>query len=797
MKISYNWLKEYIDFDLSPEELKNKLTFAGIEVEAVIQLGEDLKQIKIARIIKREKHPAADKLSVCEVDDGEKILQVVCGAPNCDANQLVAFAPIGAQIGEFKIKKAKLRGVESYGMICSEQELGISDNHDGIMVLPEDAPLGENLASYLHLEDTVYDVEITPNRPDLLGMIGVARDLSALLNLKLKLPEIEISENEKNIQTALTLRNEVPKLCTRYTARVIRNVKITESPEWLKRKLISVGLRPINNVVDVTNFVMMEFGHPLHAFDLNKVEANTIVVRKAQKGEQLPALDENTYTLRENDIVIADVSKPIALAGIIGATNSHITSETTDIVIEAANFLYSSIRKTGGRLKISTDSSYRFERNLSDETADIVSRRAAQLILELAGGELLEGKLDSYPQPVSETVVALRPSRVKKILTINLTDEKIIEYLHSLGLELQKSENDNLFFRVPHFRKDLTREIDLIEEIIRLYGYNNVPQQLKLQHIMDKEKFFAKREIQDLLVNYGFSEVINWSFGNPEDLNLLRIPENDSRRNVVKIKNPLGNSFSIMRPTLIPDLLKNALFNLNHQERNQKLFEMNKVYTRQKGEKLATEKLQLTGLLTGKFNSIYWREKPRDVDFFDVKGIVENILEIIKLEKVEFGKSEEPFYQPGMAADVYVEGKFVGSFGKFDPKIAQNYEIEQPIFILDLCLQDMFSLRKKTVPEFHPIPKYPSVIRDFSFVISKNIKYSEIEKTIYGVHPKIIKNVVLFDEYAGKNIKEGFHSLALSIVFNSEQKTLTDDFVNKLSQKILGKLKNEFNIEMR
>jgi len=416
MKISYNWLKEYLDFDLSAEELQDKLTFAGIEVEAVIRLGEELKQIKIAKILKREKHPAADKLSVCKVDDGEGIKQVVCGAPNCDANQFVAFAPVGAQVGEFKIKKAKLRGVESFGMICSEQELGISDNHDGIMVLPQNAPLGKDLASFLHLEDTVYDVEITPNRPDLLGMIGVARDLSALLNLQLKLPEISISENEEKIEDTLKLENKIPKLCTRYTARVIKNLKIAESPDWLKKKLISVGLRPINNVVDVTNFVMMEFGHPLHAFDLNKLQANTIIVRNAENGEKLPALDENTYSLREHDIVIADVSKPIALAGIIGATNSHITSETTDIVIEAANFLYSSIRKTSGRLKISTDSSYRFERNMSDETTEIAGKRAAQLILEIAGGKLLRGKLDSYPQPVSENIVMLRPERVRKVL---------------------------------------------------------------------------------------------------------------------------------------------------------------------------------------------------------------------------------------------------------------------------------------------------------------------------------------------------------------------------------------------
>jgi len=418
MKISYNWLKQYIDINLSVTELEEKMTFSGIEVEAVEKLGQELKQIKIAEIVEKQAHPESDHLAICQVNDGKETMQVICGAPNCAAGQKVAFASIGCQIGDFKIKKAKLRGQVSFGMLCSEKELGLSEEHDGIMVLPETATVGQDLASYYKLEDTCYDVEITPNRSDLLGMIGVARDLSSQLNIPVTLPEVKLEEGTGDINEFLKLENKATDLCTRYTARLIKGVEIKESPDWLKERLISVGLRPINNVVDVTNFVMMEYGHPLHAFDYKKISDNRIIIRRAEEKENIPALNELEYSLADTDLVIADTSKPLALAGIIGAENSHITDSTTDIVIEAANFLNTAVRKTNYRLKISTDSSYRFERDIADETAEIVSRRAAALILEVAGGTLVGGMLDSYPDPKPLAEVSVRPSRVARIIGI-------------------------------------------------------------------------------------------------------------------------------------------------------------------------------------------------------------------------------------------------------------------------------------------------------------------------------------------------------------------------------------------
>ncbi len=796
MKISYNWLKNYIDLKLSPEELKDRMTFAGIEVEAVEELGKELKQIKIAQVVKFEQHPNAEKLSVCMVDDGSETIQVICGAPNCKKDIKVAFAGIGTNIQDFKIKKAKLRGEVSFGMLCSESELGISADHDGIMILPEDAPLGTDLASYLGIEDTCYDVEITPNRPDLLGIIGVARDLSALLKLPLTLPESRPITSNELIENNLSLENKVPELCTRYTARMIKNVEVKESPDWLKKRLISVGLRPINNIVDITNFVMMEFGHPLHAFDYSLINGKKIIVRKAKQNEEFPALDELTYKLKENDIVIADEQRAIALAGIIGGENSHITPATKNIVIESANFLYSSIRKTAGRMKISTDSSYRFERDITDKAAELASIRACELILEIAGGELLEGKLDSFPNKKNLKKVSIRPTRVKKILAIEISSEQIISYLSALGLNIINELEDNLEFEIPYYRKDLTREIDLIEEVIRLNGYNNVPTFLRSQNIMNKPVFYARRKVEDVLVNYGFSEVVNWNFGDPKDLDKLNVDEDDNRRNFATLRNPLGESFSIMRSMLLPSLLKNALHNINHNQKNFRIFELKKVFTR-KDEKLATEKLHLSGLLCGELNPVYWKDNPKQIDYYDVKGIIEDILVELKLENFEYKISEESFYQQGMGADVNIDGKCIASLGKIDPKIAVKFDIDIPTFAFDIYLDAIFAMDIFHDPVFKNIPKFPPVLRDISFVISKEYRYSDIIETIRKAGKNSISKIVLFDEFAGKNIKDGFHSLTFSLVFSSYTKTLTDEYINNILKKVIKALKNSFNAEMR
>ncbi len=447
-------------------------------------------------------------------------------------------------------------------------------------------------------------------------------------------------------------------------------------------------------------------------------------------------------------------------------------------------------------MNISTDSSYRFERDISDETADLVSQRAAALILEVAGGKLLEGKLDAYPKPKGEVIVGVRPSRVKKLLTIDVTNQNLINYLEALGLELNSEKDDLLKFVIPAYRKDLSREIDLIEEIIRLHGYNNVDTFLKTQSVMNREVFYARRKISDILTANGFSEVLNWNFGDPEDLDKLKITENDDRRNYAKLINPLGSRFSIMRPILIPQILKNALHNINHGQKNLKLFEMAKTFTRI-DQKLASESLHVSGIVTGTINSVYWKEEPKNVDFFDVKGTIEEIFEELRISKVKFVQSNEAFYQPGQAADIMWKKSKLGSLGKLDTKIAGEFDIEQDVFAFDLDLENVFQTAGFADPIFEAIPKYPAVLRDLSFVISNEHHYEDIAKIIFSANPKIIRKVELFDEYKGKNIKSGSRSLTFSIMFSSNTKTLTDDVINKILQNIKKRLENEFSIEMR
>jgi phenylalanyl-tRNA synthetase beta chain len=798
VNISYRWLKEYLDIDLSPEELNDKLTFSGIEVESVKRTGELFNQIIIGEIREKEKHPEADKLSVCMVFDGTNTHQVVCGAPNCAKGQRIAFAPIGTDFPEFKIKKAKLRGVESNGMICSEKELGVSDNHEGIWILPGDAPIGTVLSDYSNLSDVIFEVEITPNRPDLLGMLGIARDLSAQLNLPLKQwtqkSEVTLEAVEKHDD--FVVENTVPELCARYTATRIRGVKVAPSPQWLVEKLQAAAIKPINNIVDITNFVMYEYGHPLHAFDEKYVNGSKVIIRKSFAKEKFPALDNNEYELTGGELVIADADKVVALAGVIGGKNSHITEETTDIILEAACFDSSLTRKTSHNFKIFTDSSYRFERGMASATCEVIAAKATELVLKLAGGKAVFGMIDSYPNPKENKVIALRPDRVKKLLSISLESSKIINYLQNLGLKYLREDGSALYFEIPSYRVDLTREIDLIEEIIRLHGFDKVGDSPDVPNIMNKDIFYARRNIKALLVNAGFSEAVNITFSDPAFLHMLSFDEGDYRRRTVKILNPQGESFSILRSTLLPGLLKNVLLNVNHGAESVKLFEMNKVFTRQ-NEKLATEKWRLTGVLLGNDKPVYWKEKGDVVNFYDVKGVVESLLGLLRINDIELTPSDEPFYLPNSGFSVYTKKALLGSMGKLDKKLLQKFDIETEVYVFDIDLDNVFEHTDFSMKNYAELDKFPTVHRDLSFVVSEEHLLRDMTKTIKEVNPKIIKNVVPFDQFKGKQIKEGFRSLSLSISLNSETKTLTDEQIKTIMNKIIERLQEKYTIEMR
>ncbi len=794
MKISYNWLKEYLDFDLTTDELKEKLTFGGIEVEDIEQIGENLKQFKVGHIIEKSQHPQAEKLSVCKVQDGQEILQIVCGAPNCEAGQKIILAPIGTLIDGRKIKKTKLRGIVSFGMICSEEEVGISDNNDGIAVLSQNAIVGQNICEHFKLEDVVYEVEITPNRPDLLGMVGVARDLSAMLNLSLLTTSEEGSQAYNLRKNDFSIDIKDSANCSRYSGTLIKNIVIKDSPKWLVNRINSVGIKSINNVVDITNYVMMEYGHPLHAFDFSKIKGNKIIIRNALENEKFSALDKAEYLLEQTDIIIADEEKSVALAGIIGGTNSNIDSNTVEILLEVANFKQQTIRKTANRLKITTDSGYRFERGMSDGSIPDVKRRAIELICQLAGGEIVSEQ-DNYQDNYLAKVVSLRLSRVKKLLSIVIDRDIIIKYLNNLSCKVS-GDSETLKVEVPHFRKDLTREIDLIEEVIRLHGYNNVPQLNFSQKIMNKKTFFLKRKIEDFFIGLGFHQVVNWTFSDPESFEKLELPEDDFTRKAIPILNPIGIRYSIMRTTLLPSLLKNSLNNIKHSETNFRIFECGKTYHND-NSKLGKEELKLTGIICGNVAPNHWSENTQKMDFFVVKGIIEELGRILRIPKISFTSLESSYYQTGVAAEASAfSTKFV-SFGKIDTKILNKFGIEEELYSFELNIDALMKLANFDYQETPSLPRFPSVKRDLSFVISKKFKYSEIIKKIEETEKRILSDISVFDDFQGKGIPCDSRSLSISLQLSSKSKTLTDSQVNRAVNKIIKMLKEEFNIEMR
>ena len=796
MKISFNWLKELIDINLSFEEFLDKLTFSGVEVEAVESRWHNLDKIVSAQVISVQK--LGDNLKLCKVSNGTNAFQVVCAAPNCLPGLISSFAPLGSVVGGKKIKKAKIFGELSYGMLASELELEISDDGQGIMELPQTTPLGKSLNELGFAQDKIIEVEITPNRPDLLGMMGVAREISAILGKKFEDNlDFQLVESPKyKVSDFLKLTVQDSEDCPRFTLRVIKDVKVAPSPLWLKTKLASLGIKSINNIVDITNFVLMELGHPLHAFDLETVDGDEFVIRRAKNGEVFVGLDSKEYALDKNDIVVADSLRPMSIGGIIGGVDSSITKKTKSVCLEVACFNANSVHKTSCKHKIFTDASYRFERGMSPVMALTASARAAQLILEIAGGELARGVLDSAKKDFSKTKVTLRPSRAHRLLSVKIPEDDIVACLGNLHVDLIKKGEDSLEFAIPHYRSDLTREVDLIEELIRLYGYNRVPSHYKTQQITDKPLFNAKRNLSSFLVQEGFFEAANTSFFDTEALDKLLLPKQDVRNNVVRIANPAGASFSILRTTLVPTLLVNVEHNLNVGLRDIRLFEINKIYTA-KEDGFADEPTYLTVVWCGEGKKPFWGSAKREVDFFDIKAIAQMFLNRLKIHNTCFKKSQNPIFDNLKSADFVVDGFVVGTFGMLRPKVVDNFGIAAQLFCIDLNLTTMLKRGKVNKRVFTEISRFPSVIRDISFLVDSSFCVEEIVSQIRKVNTTIIREVELFDEFRKVEFGKQKRSLSFSITFASPFKTLTDKKVNAVFSKIADSLVKEFNINLR
>ena len=798
MLISLNWLKQYIDLDgIEINEMENALTMIGQEVEKIDIVGGNLDKVVVAHLEEVKKHPNADSLTLCKVNNGKEILQIVCGATNHKTGDKVALAQVGARLKEdFTIKKGKIRGEESNGMLCSEDELGIGSDKDGIIILPEDAPVGVPFKDYLGINDTVFELEITPNRPDCLSHIGIARELSAYYGKELKYPETEIkNEIEEKTSDNVKVTIEDSNLSRRYTTRILKNVTVKESPKWLKERIESVGLRSINNIVDVSNFILMEMNHPNHVFDLDKIDGNEIKVKSAGKGDKLVTLDEQERELEDGDIVICDGKKRIALGGVMGGLDSEVTDNTKNILLEVAHFNSQNVRKTSRRLTLSSDSSYRFERGIDVEDSIKVINRLANLIQEVAGGEILNGYVDVYPVPHENKVAELNFERLNRFVGKVIPREKVIEILKNLEIDV-KDNGETLTLTAPSYRGDLELEQDYFEEIIRMYGFDNIENILPRVDINQSATLDTTEltdRVKTICASTGLKEVINYSFIPKNALQKLKYT-GVSEDKLIDISNPITEDFVTMRPTLLYSLIKNAKDNMNRNISNIRFFEVSRTF--EKAEELAKEDIKLGIILAGENDKTLWNPKPVHYDFYDLKGIVEEIFSKLKFQNFSLKRSVQTEFHPGRSADVFVGKEYIGSFGEIHPDVLENFDLNKKTV---LVAEFNIDLIKKYINKpfvYEGIVKYPAVPRDLALVMNENILVGDVLKTIEKIDKKVEK-VELFDIYQGIGVEPGKKSVAISILLRDNTKTLEEKEINDIVDKILAKMKKDYMAELR
>ena len=798
MLISLNWLKQYIDLDgIEINEMENALTMIGQEVEKIDIVGGNLDKVVVAHLEEVKKHPNADSLTLCKVNNGKEILQIVCGATNHKTGDKVALAQVGARLKEdFTIKKGKIRGEESNGMLCSEDELGIGSDKDGIIILPEDAPVGVPFKDYLGINDTVFELEITPNRPDCLSHIGIARELSAYYGKELKYPETEIkNEIEEKTSDNVKVTIEDSNLSRRYVTRILKNVTVKESPKWLKERIEAIGLRSINNIVDVSNFILMEMNHPNHVFDLDKIEGNEIKVKSAVKGDKLVTLDEQERELEDGDIVICDSKKILALGGVMGGLDSEVTDNTKNILLEVAHFNSQNVRKTSRRLTLSSDSSYRFERGIDVEDSIKVINRLANLIQEVAGGEILNGYVDVYPVPHENKVAELNFERLNRFVGKVIPREKVIEILRNLEIDV-KDNGETLTLTAPSYRGDLELEQDYFEEVIRMYGFDNIENILPRVDInknstLDTTKLTDR--IKTICASVGLKEVINYSFIPKDALQKLKFT-GVSEDKLIDISNPITEDFVTMRPTLLYSLIKNAKDNMNRNVSNIRFFEVSRTF--EKAEELAKEDIKVGIILAGENDKTLWNPKPVHYDFYDLKGIVEEIFSKLKFQSFSIKRSVQTEFHPGRSAVVFVGKEYIGSFGEIHPDVLENFGLNKKTV---LVAEFNIELIKKYINKpfvYQGIIKYPAVPRDLALVMNENILVGDVLKTIEKIDKKVEK-VELFDIYQGIGVEPGKKSVAISILLRDDSKTLEDKEINDIIDKILAKMKKDYMAELR
>jgi len=829
MKFSYNWLKEYVNIKETPEKLAEVLTMHSFEVEGIEKLDKGLEKVIVGKVIEIKKHPNADRLKIATVNTEKEILQIVCGAPNVDVGQKVAVALLGAELPNgMKIEEREVRGIKSHGMICAEDELGLSANHEGILVLPEELEIGMPIAKFLNLADTVLDLNILPDRAhDALNYWGVAKEIAAILGRKMKKgiydsARFTFTENKKeSVKKIIEVDIQDKKLCRRYSARVVKNIRVAPSPLWIQDKLKLSSIRPINNLVDISNLVMLETGQPLHIFDIDKIEyvnpksqleqTKRIIVRKAKKNESILALDGKEYKLNENNLVIADIKKPLAIAGIMGGEFSGVISKTKNIVIEVASFDPVNIRQSSKSLELASDSCYRFEREPDRNLTLLALNRAAELIQEISGGEIARGVIDIYSMKTRPVKIKMELSAVEKLLGTKISAENIVRILNNLGLIVQKKKKEALEIIVPTRRLDITGPIEIIREIGRIYGYHKItPVNPKVELVLPKINLAVsyRNKMKNILAANGFTETYNDSFVGGKELSGVGTGSED----YLELANPLNPEHKYLRLSLIPSILNNISDNSrNLGDENIKIFELGKVYYRKymgnnacvldgksrTGDKGVSEKFMLAG-------AIY--DKNSKELFYQTKEIAELMLNFLGIKNVTYSSLSEqcahmPVWHLTRTAYLSVDHSVIGIMGEIDPKTRENFKIDGRVGLFNLDFKKIADIASAEKIVYEKFSKFPAVKLDFAVLAPKKILWSEIKEVVSRVGGGLVKSIELFDIYEGKNIITdnliGKRSLAFHVVYQSQDKTLKDEEVKAVTDKIIEELKNKLGVSLR
>ena len=810
MQVSIKWLKDYIDFTETPEQLADKLTMAGIPVENVVDPGEGLEKVVTGRIEKLEPHQNSDHLQICTMNVGlaENII-IVTGAQNVAEGQVVPVAMVGAHLPNgMKISKGKLRGVASNGMLCSAQELKLDleklpeEQKTGIFILPSDTPVGIPAKDVLGLNDVVLEFELTANRADCFSVFGLVREIAAITGNKPHFPEIKVNEDDNTkLNDIFSVEIADPDLCSRFSTRMLKNVKIGPSPEWMQQRLEGAGIRSINNVVDVTNFVMIELGHPMHAYDYDKITGKKLIARRAIEGEELHTLDDTSRKAKGEMLVIADSEKAAGLAGIMGGFETEITDTTTTVVLESADFYGPCIRRTARACGLSSEASGRFERGVDSETTIKALDRAAQLLQEMGACIVCEGIVDVYPNPKQANYVTFTPEQINNHLGTNIAKDVMLNIITSVGFDVTKDENDEITVKVPSWRNDVTCMADISEEIARLHGFDKIkstlPNGVSMQGTQSAKQTFIDK-VKASLSSQGLYETISFALTNEETFNKLNIPQDSPLRKAVPIMNPLSDEYPLVRTTLLSSIFDNLARNLARKNDDVALFEVGSVFFPKAlpVTELPDEVVKIAGAITGRRNAQGWNQANDMVDFYDAKGIIEELLANLRVTRYTVEAGTHYAMHPGKTA-LFKKGRdVIATVGEVHPAVLSAYGITKPVYIFELDATTVMKYMAKDL-KYKALPKYPATSRDLAMLVDVDVNAADIEKAMTKAAGQNLTQITLFDVYTGKQVEEGKKSLAFSLTFQSNDKTLTDAEIDPAIEKIVAKLQKDFNANLR